>query len=318
MTPGGRAVYTTHRPAGYPSRDVVSLRDRSGQLSRLDSHQLDSSLVGCSFPSPVLASALTVIFRMLVFPCRQRLKRWHAYTPDVHSSPAPSLRSRATADPQHCVWVRAESSEPPSAQSPFARRGATRDGAASRAASGDVTPPSKLVRAHAPVPPPLIAFGLPYASSLRRLLPSPAGRGTFPTLSPASLRRRLDPYPAVSPRCIHPFLLWGRRPHVSGKTFGTREDPCHATSTGNRISGLQSFADVQSPPLARPPGRTHRGARRHRAAGPFTPRIARRVTPAGMWHRYVTDLGNCHGWTRTSWIPVLSAAPSQVRFWPRL
>jgi hypothetical protein len=75
------------------------------------------------FPSPVLASALHAIFRKPVFPGRQRLKRWHAYTPDVHSSPAPSLRSRATADPQHCVWVRAESSEPPSAQSPFARRG---------------------------------------------------------------------------------------------------------------------------------------------------------------------------------------------------
>ena len=198
-------------------------------------------------------------------------------------------------------------------RAPLPAGGVTRDGAASRAASGDVTPPSKLVRAHAPVPPPLIAFGLPYASSLRRLLPSPAGRGTFPTLSPGSLRRRLDPYPAVPPRCIHPFLPWGRRPHVTGNTFGTREYPCDATSTWSRISGLQSFADVQSPPLARPPDRTHRGARGHRAAGPFTPRIARRVSPAGMWHRYVTDLGNCHGWTHTSWIPVLSAAPSRTR-----
>jgi hypothetical protein len=144
------------------------------------------------------------------------------------------------------------------------------------------------------------------------LLPSPAGRGTFPTLSPESLWRRPDPYPAVSPRCAHPFLPWRRRPHVTGKTFGTRDDPCDATSTGSRISGLQSFADVRSPPLARPPGRTHRSARRPRAAGPFTPRIARRVTPTGMWHRYVTDLGNCHGWTRTSWIPVLSAAPSRT------
>ena len=117
----------------------------------------------------------------------------------------------------------------------------------------------------------------------------------------------------MSPGCTYPFLLRGRRPHVTGKTFGTRDDPCDATSTGSRISGLQSFADVQSPPLARPPGRTHREARRHRAAGPFTPRIARRVTPTGMWHRYVTDLGNCHGWTRTSWIPVLSAAPSRTR-----
>src|SRR5512135_7697 len=147
-----------------------------------------------------------------------------------------------------------------------------------------------------------------------QVVPAVAGK----SLSPDSLWRRLDPYPAVSPGCTHPFLPWGRRPHVTGKAFGTRDDPCNATSTGSPITGLQSFADVQSPPLARPPGRTHRSARRHWAARPFTPRIARRVTPAGMWYRYVTDLGNCHGWTRTSWIPVLSTAPSppaSTQFW---
>ena len=47
---GGRAVYTTHRPGGYPFRDVASLRVRLGQLTRLDLHQLDCSLVGCSRP----------------------------------------------------------------------------------------------------------------------------------------------------------------------------------------------------------------------------------------------------------------------------
>jgi hypothetical protein len=31
-----------------------------------------------------------------------------------------------------------------------------------------------------------------------------------------------------------------------------------------------------------------------------------------MWYRYVTDMGNCHGWTSTSWIAVLSAAPSRT------
>ncbi len=49
-TLSGWAFYTTHRPSGYPTRDVASLRDRHGQLSRLDFHQLDCSLVGCSFP----------------------------------------------------------------------------------------------------------------------------------------------------------------------------------------------------------------------------------------------------------------------------
>jgi len=46
--PGGRAFHTTHRPAGYPNRDVASLHARHGRLAWLDSHQLDRSLVGCS------------------------------------------------------------------------------------------------------------------------------------------------------------------------------------------------------------------------------------------------------------------------------
>ena len=43
-----RAVYTTHSPVGYLPRDVASLRIRHEQLIRLDFHQLDCSLVGCS------------------------------------------------------------------------------------------------------------------------------------------------------------------------------------------------------------------------------------------------------------------------------
>ena len=44
----GRAVYTTHSSVGYLPRDVASLRIRHEQLIRLDFHQLDCSLVGCS------------------------------------------------------------------------------------------------------------------------------------------------------------------------------------------------------------------------------------------------------------------------------
>jgi hypothetical protein len=36
------------------------------------------------------------------------------------------------------------------------------------------------------------------------------------------------------------------------------------------------------------------------------------VTLPGMWYRYVPDMGNWHGWTRTSWIAALSAAPSRT------
>ena len=51
-----------------------------------------------------------------------------------------------------------------------------------------------------------------------------------------------------------------------------------------------------------------------RAAGPFTPLIARMVTHSEMWHRYVPESGNWHDGTFTRWIAALSAAPwSDVR-----
>jgi hypothetical protein len=51
---GGQAVYTTHSSVGYLPRDVASLRVRYERLTRLDFHQLDCSLVGCSgVPIPI-------------------------------------------------------------------------------------------------------------------------------------------------------------------------------------------------------------------------------------------------------------------------
>jgi len=51
---GGQALYTTHSPVGCLPWDVASLHARFGQLTWLDFHQLDCSLVGCSFPHPAL------------------------------------------------------------------------------------------------------------------------------------------------------------------------------------------------------------------------------------------------------------------------
>ena len=45
-----QALYTTRYLIRYRYQAVASLRDRHRQLSRLDFHQLDCSLVGCSFP----------------------------------------------------------------------------------------------------------------------------------------------------------------------------------------------------------------------------------------------------------------------------
>ena len=49
----------------------------------------------------------------------------------------------------------------------------------------------------------------------------------------------------------------GHRPRLRVQGLGTPNDPCNATSTGDGISGLQSFANVQAPSLARPSGCTY-------------------------------------------------------------
>lgn len=49
-----RALYTTQHLIRYRYQAVASLRDRHRQLSRLDFHQLDCSLVGCSLPHTAL------------------------------------------------------------------------------------------------------------------------------------------------------------------------------------------------------------------------------------------------------------------------
>jgi hypothetical protein len=110
-------------------------------------------------------------------------------------------------------------------------------------------------------------------TGLCRLSPAPAGRWSFPTLSLQSLRRCLDPYPAVPFWCTCSLLPRRQRSHVRRHTFGTPTYPDNATSTGYSISGLrfdkltalstvegQSFRYVQAPTLARPPGCTHRSS----------------------------------------------------------
>ncbi len=64
---------------------------------------------------------------------------------------------------------------------------------------------------------------------------------------------------------------------LESTSMARRETPCNAISAGRGISGLQSFANVQAPPLARPPDCTHRCVLR-RAAGPFTSRNEHGVT----------------------------------------
>jgi len=145
------------------------------------------------------------------------------------------------------------------------------------------------------------------------LLPAPAGEWTFPTLSPQSLQRRLDPYPAVSPRCSLPFLPEGHRPHLRSERFGTPVSSCIAASAGHVFRGCSHSFMFRLPCLLDPPTAPTAPLSRW-AAGPFTPRIGHAVTGHDLWHRYLPESGNWQGGTFTRWIAALSAAPQNLTY----
>ncbi len=78
---------------------------------------------------------------------------------------------------------------------------------------------------------------LTITQGLCRLSSVPAGRWSFPTLSPQSLYGCLDPYPATSPRCAYPFLPGEHRPHLTDHKFGTLDDPHNAASVRKGFRG---------------------------------------------------------------------------------
>jgi len=212
------------------------------------------------FPSPVLVSALHAIFRIKVFPIDPRLKCWFTYTPWFYGWPVSSPH-RATDIPIPALrlgvcdlYGTTEYPEPLCPVWQLPSQGWFLE--SSRKTLLSLHSSYGLMRQTES----LLSPRFPCVTGPCRLSPVPAGRRPFPTLSLQSLCRRLDPYPVVSPRCFHPFLPWEQRPHATGNAFGTRDCPCHATSTGSRISWLQSFVHLQAPTLARPPGRTHRWA----------------------------------------------------------
>ena len=106
-------------------------------------------------------------------------------------------------------------------RAPLPIRGVTSHGVTSGATSEGITPPSSLILAHAPGQNPLIVSVLLLINESLQLLQVPAGSWPFPTLSLQSLRRRLDPYPAVSLWCACSLLPRGQRPHIQRHTFGT-------------------------------------------------------------------------------------------------
>jgi hypothetical protein len=150
---------------------------------------------------------------------------------------------------------------PPRAQSPFARlrRYLFRRDVFCITSEG-VTPPSSLLRTHAPDPIPPVLFGSPYSTGLCRLSPVPAGIGPFPTLSLQSLHRRMDPYPGMPLWCPCPFLPRELQPQPRCTYFGASSIPPLCNFNDDLFTGRQSFRYVQAPMVVSPPGCTYRAS----------------------------------------------------------
>jgi hypothetical protein len=82
---------------------------------------------------------------------------------------------------------------------------------------------------------------VPITVGLCRLPQASAGKWTFPTLSLQSLRRCLDPYPAVFPWCFCSLLPRRLRPHVRRHTFGTPTFPIMQLPSGKSFRGCSHF-----------------------------------------------------------------------------
>jgi len=135
--------------------------------------------------------------------------------------------------------------------------------------SVDATPPSSLVRTHAPILPPPRASVVPSTPGLCRLRAAPAGRRTFPTFSLHICPCVLGPLPRRLLRCTYPFLPPRHRPSPREDRVGAPHSPCSDFSTAP-FSRLQSFLHVQARRFARHPGRSYRYGIRRMAAVAFT------------------------------------------------
>ena len=121
--------------------------------------------------------------------------------------------------------------------------------------------------------------------SLCRLLRAPAGSWPFPTLSMQSLRRCLDPYPAVSFQCTCSLLPGRQRPHLKRHRFGTPKIlPAMQLQQGSASRGCSHSFMFRLPRSLDPQIAPTAEALCLQGSQAVTPRIARLVTCPEMWH----------------------------------
>jgi hypothetical protein len=160
---------------------------------------------------------------------------------------------------------------PPSPRAPLPSPGVTLQRVMSTITSVTVTPPSSLLRAHAPD-----------RSLSRRLVVTLAFRVLAGCCRPRlgidpsrpylceSFPGCLAPYPGCLPKCSCSLLPLDHRPSLSSKQVGFQPQSTQRLQCGLTISGLQAFSYVQTSRFARHPGRSHHNGLHRRAAVTFT------------------------------------------------
>jgi len=181
----------------------------------------------------------------------------HIYTPVDRSLP---VRLGPLLWPQPPTL----SSEPPTRtlqvpRAPLHVWGVTPPVVHSHITSAGVTPPSSLLRAHAPDQKAPIGFGFPYSNRSLQVVVTPCCQMALPDVISANLSLRArTPTPAASvvhtPVSTHktsafPEMSSGRR---------SREDPCYGNFSMGDFSRLQSFVYLQARRFARHSGCSHR------------------------------------------------------------
>ncbi len=194
----GIEIERAHRagPAAVPSLSLRAL-PQAPNWPRFSKPPYDPGR--SDFPSPVLASALTVFVRASLPPRRETAVLAHPSPRHrgVCTAPSPRRRPRRT---QLRVWLRAHRHGHRVPRAPLPSTGVTRAGAASRAAWRGVTPSSSLIRAHAPDHPPPSASGSSSAAGSLQVVTSPCWEMALPDIISAILARVLGPLPRRAPR----------------------------------------------------------------------------------------------------------------------
>ncbi len=144
-------------------------------------------------------------------------------------------------------------------RAPLLAPGVTSYDAVSRTPSEGITPPSSLLRTHAPDQNPLVGFGCPYSDESSQVVVSPCWEVALPGVISANLSPHAWTYTPVLPLVHLPVSSQGTSAFTASGSARLSTTVRTATSVRVRIYGaIGSFTYVQACGFARHTGRSYR------------------------------------------------------------